>query len=29
VISTKGVQLMTMDISNFYLTTALHHAEFI
>ncbi len=29
VISTKGAQFMTMDISNFYLMTPLHHAEFI
>jgi hypothetical protein len=29
VISTKGARFMTMDISNFYLMTPLHHAEFI
>jgi hypothetical protein len=29
VISMKGVQFMTMDISNFYLMTPLHCAEFI
>ena len=30
VISTKkGVRFMTIDISNFYLMTPLHHAEFI
>jgi hypothetical protein len=29
VISTKGAQFMTIDISNFYLMTPLHHAEFI
>jgi hypothetical protein len=29
VISTKGPQFMTMDISNFYLMTPLHRAEFI
>jgi hypothetical protein len=29
VISTKGVQFMTMDTSNFYLMTSLHHAKFI
>jgi hypothetical protein len=28
-ISTKGAQFMTMNISNFYLMTPLHHAEFI
>jgi hypothetical protein len=29
VISMKGAQFMTMDISNFYLMTPLHRAEFI
>jgi hypothetical protein len=29
VISTKGVRFTTMDISNFYLMTPLHCAEFI
>jgi hypothetical protein len=29
VISTKGAQFMTMDISNFYLMTLLHRAKFI
>jgi hypothetical protein len=29
VISTKGAQFMTMDISNFYLMTPLHRAKFI
>jgi hypothetical protein len=29
VISTKGARFMTMDISNFYLMTPFHHAEFI
>jgi hypothetical protein len=29
VISTKGACFMTMDISNFYLMTPLHHPEFI
>jgi hypothetical protein len=29
VISTKGVQFMTIDISNFHLMTPLHRAEFI
>ncbi len=29
VISTRGAQFMTMDISNFYLMTPLHHPEFI
>jgi hypothetical protein len=29
VISTKGAQFTTMDISNFYLMTPLHRAEFI
>ncbi len=29
VISTKGARFMTMDISNFYLMTPLHCAEFI
>ncbi len=29
VIFTKGAQFMTMDISNFYLMTPLHHAKFI
>ena len=29
VISTKGARFMTMDISNFYLMTPLHHPEFI
>jgi hypothetical protein len=29
VISTKGAQFMTMDISNFYLMTPLHCAKFI
>jgi hypothetical protein len=29
VISMKGAQFMTMDISNFYLMTPLHHAKFI
>jgi hypothetical protein len=29
VISTKGVQFMTMDMSNFYIMTPLDHAEFI
>ncbi len=29
VISTKGAQFMTIDISNFYLMTPLHCAEFI
>jgi hypothetical protein len=29
VISTKDAQFMTMDISNFYLMTPLHCAEFI
>jgi hypothetical protein len=29
VISTKGAYFMTIDISNFYLMTPLHHAEFI
>jgi hypothetical protein len=29
VISTKGEQFMTMDISNFYLMAPLHRAEFI
>jgi hypothetical protein len=29
VISTKGAWFITMDISNFYLMTPLHHAEFI
>jgi hypothetical protein len=29
VISMKNVQFMTMGISNFYLMTPLHHAEFI
>jgi hypothetical protein len=29
VISTKGARFMTMDISNFYLMTPLHRAEFI
>jgi hypothetical protein len=29
VISTKGVQFMTMDSSNFYLMTPLHCAKFI
>ncbi len=28
-ISTKGAQLITMDISNFYLMTPLHRAKFI
>jgi hypothetical protein len=29
VISTKGARFMTMDISNLYLMTPLHHAKFI
>jgi hypothetical protein len=29
VISTKGARFMTMDISNFYLMTPLHHPKFI
>jgi hypothetical protein len=29
VISTKDARFMTMDISNFYLMTPLHHPEFI
>jgi hypothetical protein len=29
VISTKGAQFMTIDVSNFYLMTPLHHAKFI
>ncbi len=29
IISMKGARFMTMDISNFYLTTPLHHPEFI
>jgi hypothetical protein len=29
VISTKDAPFMTMDISNFYLMTPLHHAKFI
>ncbi len=29
VISTKGARFMTMNISNFYLMTPLHHPEFI
>jgi hypothetical protein len=29
VISTRGAQFMTMDISNFYLMTPLHQPEFI
>ncbi len=29
VISTKGTHFMTMDISNFYLMTPLHHPKFI
>jgi hypothetical protein len=29
VISTRGARFMTMDISNFYLMTPLHHPEFI
>jgi hypothetical protein len=29
VISTKGARFMTMDISNFYLITPLHRAEFL
>ncbi len=29
IISTKSAQFMTMDISNFYLVTLLHHAKFI
>jgi hypothetical protein len=29
VISTKGARFMTIDISNFYLMTPLHHARFI
>jgi hypothetical protein len=29
VISTKGACFMTMDISNFYLITPLHHPKFI
>ena len=29
VISTKGARFMTMDVSNFYLMTPLHHPKFI
>jgi len=29
IISTKDARFMTMDISNFYLMTPLHHPEFI
>ena len=29
IISTKNARFMTMDISNFYLMTPLHHPEFI
>jgi hypothetical protein len=29
IISTKGARFMTMDISNFYIMTPLHHPKFI